>query len=898
MKQFFKKSLLLALSSMLLFPAYIYARTVASPVNHFSADMNRPSSIVSTANAYYILDGANNRVLAFSQQGILRFQFPRIKGHDSRKLLRAMDLKLYKNKFYIADTDHHRIAIYSMSGKFLREISLPLLETSLVKPTELKIRPAEPVALYLDHDTITYSDRANHRICRLNLNKMTHQRCWGKRGEAEGEFQFPFMLSQDKDDYIYAVDVLNSRIQTFNSRGIYFGTVGGFGSAPGDLIRPNGIAIDSQGIIYISDYYQGNISIYDKHKFIGYLQDNKGQTIKFNSPVGLAIRDEILSVLDAGENTLYNYTLLNHSTHNNKQILLENKKNKIKTSNKNCVTCHMSWIKGNRNIFSENESKDAAQVLPSVKPKMCVSCHHGAVVDSRHAITQGHQHPDIHHPLNSDDHKKSEDKIKDVFPLINNKHLYCGSCHTPHENHEKHQALYSDHKNPWLREANQRGQVCHQCHESKVADVQAKQYQTRGKNHPIGIIFSKAPHPKAQHFAGTDTLWQGLPETLKEQGGHSRLNKQGNEELNCQSCHRLHGAIAEPLLLLDNRSGEFCASCHSRETNDSLEQARDKGIHPVNIALEEPLDFNDKEISRIECLTCHSVHEGKKDTPNLVLTHKDGELCENCHSRHTADSLEDAKTKGIHPVNIELEKPLDFNGKQISKIDCLTCHSVHEGKANTPSLVLPHQEGELCEACHEGKANVVDSDHDLRITANNSTNRFEHSPEQSGSCGACHSMHQGNSNQLFLFAGQSPIEEDLIKDKPLSTVRDKLCLDCHQEKMPGEEKVVSLYDHPFQDITLRSDNEKFPLVNAAGERVNQGQIACVSCHNPHQWAPSSKSNKKKNEIKNQEGSVQNSFLSTTDPTEMFCNNCHGKETMLRYQYYHQQLSRQYKSPIK
>ena len=254
------------------------------------------------------------------------------------------------------------------------------------------------------------------------------------------------------------------------------------------------------------------------------------------------------------------------------------------------------------------------------------------------------------------------------------------------------------------------------------------------------------------------------------------------------------------------------------------------------------------------------------------------------------------KKKGIHPVNIKLDKAIDFNGKQISKIECSTCHSVHQGKENTPSLVLTHQDGKLCEGCHEGKAQVVNSDHDLRVTAANSTNRFDHSPEQSGSCGACHSMHQGKTKQLFLYSGKNSGETSPTESPAPSTPRDELCLDCHQEKMPGKEKIVSLYDHPFLDITLRSENEAFPLVNAVGDRVQQGQIACITCHNPHQWAPTSKKGPQKNAT-NQEGSVQNSFLITAKPTDMFCKNCHGKETLLRYQYYHQKLSRQYKSPI-
>ncbi len=187
----------------------------------------------------------------------------------------------------------------------------------------------------------------------------------------------------------------------------------------------------------------------------------------------------------------------------------------------------------------------------------------------------------------------------------------------------------------------------------------------------------------------------------------------------------------------------------------------------------------------------------------------------------------------------------------------------------------------------------MNTDHDLRVTRKKYKNRFNHSPEQSGVCGTCHTMHRGNPDIPFLYAG----EFQLYKGEEPAIERDRLCLDCHRKKGSAEKMIVKHFSHPAKDLILQSDPKALPLINAKNEIEEFGVIACITCHEPHRWEP--EKNKATNIIiepekaltKNQEGTVLNSFLRRKGATGTFCVNCHGLETQVKYKYYHDKLSR-------
>ncbi len=477
---------------------------------------------------------------------------------------------------------------------------------------------------------------------------------------------------------------------------------------------------------------------------------------------------------------------------------------KPKVSRRNCVMCHVSW-----SGFMELES---TKIKPVATLRMCYSCHHGAIIESRASIARGKQHPNYHHKRQERNSTDSPDKIDAAFPKQGKDELYCGSCHTPHNRHDTNTVTHK----PWMRVQNANSQACIKCHEKRVSSAVDKRYPRDGRNHPVGIHLRKAPVAGDPRYASSEKLHEGLPKTLARKG--AQLGSK--DQMTCQTCHKLHGGESEKILVA---------------------------------------------------------------TAN--------QLCVSCHERHSSADRKEARARGVHPVNIKLEKKVTIDDEEIGKLDCLSCHSVHQGVKGSALLRQEARDGKLCSHCHEGAETVVNSDHDLRVTAKDSRNRHGQSPKESGVCGACHSMHRGADTLPALYAGK--FKQDNAQKSPLA--RDRLCLDCHRKQGLAGKSLVEHFDHPADDMVLRSNPEHMPLVDAKGQNSETGRIACATCHDPHRWQRKRAGKAEAETLPvrpfNRKGTVMDSFL-RRGPREAFCVDCHGGDTLLKYLYYHDTLGRQ------
>lgn len=898
--------------------------------------MKQPSAVaVSDAGEIFVLDGTVNQIVVFNKASK---QIRTI--HTPTDL--PMDMLIADNKIMLADTGNHRLLLLSLSGEILQIIELPEREVDCTKQQKKggecfsNNKKAEPTGISYQTDTLYWSDRRNHRVCQTSLSDKSTN-CWGEHGKADKQFRYPFMLVSDRDDYLYVVDVLNARIQVFNYRGKRFGSISAFGLSQGALFRPNGITMDKAGNLFVSGSYRGTISSFKGRKYTGELLDSHGDILRFEQAVGMHYKNNKLYVVEMKKGRVQVFQLreVESQTTQKKQI--------PKVSRQDCVTCHLEWV----DDFKSTNNSETPLVA---EQKMCMSCHHGAVIDSRKAMIHGEQHPDYYHPQKDKDFTPASERktpIDNKLPLLGKSIPYCGTCHTPHAKHENETGIHPDHQNSWMRQDNSQGQLCESCH----ADHKVNKDKP-GENHPIEIHLQKPPKEggknNVKNYATEVKLHKGLPKSLKQLGGktaeaeamtceschllhgakgknlllkkdttlcaecHQKQDSKDNksahkkgihpvhvkpekemtlkdqkvETVECKSCHDVHGGMAKsPLLQKEKHPNESCEDCHSRQHSSDKKHARKKGVHPVNFKLDKPIKFNNKTINKVECQTCHSVHEGKPNTP-LLVSKDANQLCASCHSRQHANDLKQARKKGVHPVNIKLEKPVKVAGEKVEELKCLSCHSVHHGKPNTPALVQEHKNGELCKNCHKSKSAVTYSDHNMQRTAKNSHNLNKETPTQAGVCGSCHSLHKApkGADKLFIGSGIGPLASKVLK-------RDRSCFACHRDKGIAKEKQVKLYTHPQRDLVLKSNPKQFPLVDKYGNTKAEGQIACITCHNPHRWMPTGGKRSTIRKGQNEEGNVLNSFLHHKSPQGSFCADCHGIESQIRFKYYHNKRGR-------
>ncbi|MBF0487899.1 MAG: hypothetical protein HQK98_07035 [Nitrospirae bacterium] len=76
---------------------------------------------------------------------------------------------------------------------------------------------------------------------------------WGSSGSGDGQFNQPIGIAVDSNGYVYVADLFNYRIQKFTSNGTFVTKWGSYGSGNGQFIIPEGLAADSNGYVYVAD---------------------------------------------------------------------------------------------------------------------------------------------------------------------------------------------------------------------------------------------------------------------------------------------------------------------------------------------------------------------------------------------------------------------------------------------------------------------------------------------------------------------------------------------------------------------------------------------------------------------------------------------------------------------
>lgn len=128
-----------------------------------------------------------------------------------------------------------------------------------------------------------------------------------------GSFESPLNKPMDVakiGEFIYISDTGNKQVQVFDQSGTQISSFGKEGSKEGEFEFPYGITGDKQGNIYVADLYNGTISIFDsKGKFIKYFQEQTDQEKVIKAPGGLRIYNEKLYVTDIKANKLFVFNL-------------------------------------------------------------------------------------------------------------------------------------------------------------------------------------------------------------------------------------------------------------------------------------------------------------------------------------------------------------------------------------------------------------------------------------------------------------------------------------------------------------------------------------------------------------------------------------------------------------
>jgi len=147
----------------------------------------------------------------------------------------------------VANTHYYEVLIYTPGGRLVNKIG----GTKGQQPGEFGLVTH---AVQDSHNNYYISEYGEYdRIQKFTPEgKFILQ--WGGHGSEPGQFIRPQKMAVDSDDHIWVADACNHRIQVFDSEGKLLQVWGKEGGNPGELYYPYDIVLAPDGTVYVCEF--------------------------------------------------------------------------------------------------------------------------------------------------------------------------------------------------------------------------------------------------------------------------------------------------------------------------------------------------------------------------------------------------------------------------------------------------------------------------------------------------------------------------------------------------------------------------------------------------------------------------------------------------------------------
>jgi len=211
---------------------------------------------VDTAGNVYVVDGGNNHVFKYTNDGIYLLEWGQNGTSESRlNDPRRIHIDQTGNVYVVDCGVGNCVNVYTPNGEFIDKY---------VETAGGEALFGHPIAVAVDDSGYIYvSDCIDAYDGQEYIKKLapdgTFITRWGSRGSGDGQLSEVQSLVVDKDGYVYVSDGANHRIQKFTDTGVFVKKWGTNGSDDSQFQNPFGIALDTSDLLYVADFYNHRI---------------------------------------------------------------------------------------------------------------------------------------------------------------------------------------------------------------------------------------------------------------------------------------------------------------------------------------------------------------------------------------------------------------------------------------------------------------------------------------------------------------------------------------------------------------------------------------------------------------------------------------------------------------
>jgi DNA-binding beta-propeller fold protein YncE len=187
------------------------------------------------------------------------------------------------DRLFVSDGKMHRVLIFNARHEMENQITEGL---------------ADPVGLAIDTENrfLYVVDTQQDQVLVYDADTLKLLRRMGTGGKnhfltTAGDFGAPQGVALDGDGNVYVTDTLNNRVEIFDADGNFISLFGKHGDGPGYFARPKGIAVDGDGHIWVADEMEDRLQVFNREgQLLTYIGQGHGELPgQFKALVGVAI---------------------------------------------------------------------------------------------------------------------------------------------------------------------------------------------------------------------------------------------------------------------------------------------------------------------------------------------------------------------------------------------------------------------------------------------------------------------------------------------------------------------------------------------------------------------------------------------------------------------------------